>query len=75
MKKIIIWGILFFGVCFTVAAQWDEGQVRRQSVKYQRLMALIDAFYVDSVNLEKLTEDAVIKVLSDLDPHSVYISR
>ena len=75
MKKIIIWGILLFGVCCTATAQWDEGQLRRQSMKYQRLLALVNAFYVDSVNLEKLTEDAVVKVLSDLDPHSVYISR
>lgn len=75
MKKIVIWGILLFGVCCTATAQWDEGQLRRQSMKYQRLLALVNAFYVDSVNLEKLTEDAVVKVLSDLDPHSVYISR
>ena len=38
-------------------------------------MALIDAFYVDTVNLQQLTEDAIVKVLSDLDPHSVYISK
>ena len=49
--------------------------MREQSVKYQRLMALIDAFYVDTVNLQQLTEDAIVKVLSDLDPHSVYISK
>ena len=38
-------------------------------------MAYIDAFYVDTVNLQKLTEDAIIKALSDLDPHSVYITK
>ena len=38
-------------------------------------MALIDAFYVDTVNLPKLTEEAIVKVLSDLDPHSVYITK
>ena len=56
-------------------AQNRQNQVREQSVKYQRLMALIDAFYVDTVNLERLTEDAIVKVLAELDPHSVYISR
>lgn len=58
-----------------VMAQNRENQVRDQSVKYQRLMALVDAFYVDTVNLQKLTEDAIVKVLADLDPHSVYISK
>ncbi|GHV65859.1 peptidase S41 [Bacteroidia bacterium] len=38
-------------------------------------MNLIDVFYVDTVNLHKLTEGAIVKVLSDLDPHSVYISK
>lgn len=59
----------------TVFAQQRENQVRDQSIKYQRLMALIDAFYVDTVDLHKLTEDAIVKVLADLDPHSVYISK
>ncbi len=50
-------------------------EVREQTIKYQNLIGLIDAFYVDTVNLEKLTEDAIIKVLAELDPHSVYISK
>ena len=58
-----------------VKAQNNINQVRDQSIKYQRLMALIDAFYVDTVNLQKLTEDAIVKVLADLDPHSVYVTK
>lgn len=75
MKRIIIWGILCWGICMPGFAQRSENQVKEQSLKYQRLMALIDAFYVDTVNLSRLTEDAVVKVLSELDPHSVYISK
>lgn len=76
-KNILIWGAvlaMMFLPFGKAEAQHDINQVRAQSVKYQRLMALIDAFYVDTVNLERLTEDAIVKVLSDLDPHSVYIS-
>ena len=68
-------GILCLGIVLTGWSQRNNNQVREQSIKYQRLMALIDAFYVDTVNLQKLTEEAVVKVLSDLDPHSVYISK
>ena len=78
MRKILIVVALLFvtgSQMGRVVAQNHENQVREQSIKYQRLMALIDAFYVDTVNLQKLTEDAVVKVLSDLDPHSVYISK
>ena len=56
-------------------SQIQAQEVRDQTIKYQNLIALVDAFYVDSVSLEKLTEDAIIKVLAELDPHSVYISK
>lgn len=78
MKRLSILGmILLLAGIHTgkVMAQNRENQVRDQSIKYQRLMALIDAFYVDTVNLHKLTEDAIVKVLAELDPHSVYISK
>lgn len=78
MKRLFIltWLLLLTGGLFNrTIAQDREHQVREQSIKYQRLMAYIDAFYVDTVNLQQLTEDAIIKVLSDLDPHSVYITK
>lgn len=75
MKKVILLGILLLLIGSAGYAQRDGEQVKNQSLKYQRLMALIDAFYVDTVNLQKLTEEAVVKVLSELDPHSVYISK
>ena len=37
-------------------------------------MSLIDAFYVDSANLDILTEKAIVEILKNLDPHSTYIS-
>ena len=53
-----------------VAAQTlNEG-----TFKIGRTMGLIDQFYVDSVNLDQLTEKVIINLLKDLDPHSTYIS-
>ena len=37
------------------------------------MLNLIRFYYTDTVNDEKLVEDAVSKVLEDLDPHSSYI--
>ena len=59
----------------SVSAQRDMQAVREQSIKYQQLMQLVAGYYVESVNLKKITEDAIVKVLADLDPHSVYIPR
>jgi carboxyl-terminal processing protease len=57
---------------FTIAA---SSQVLNEGTfKFGRVLSLIDAFYVDSANLDILTEKAIVEVLKNLDPHSTYIS-
>jgi len=41
--------------------------------KFSRALGYISSYYVDSVNSEKIVEDAIVDILKDLDPHSVYI--
>ncbi len=63
--------VLFLLFTSLVNAQtFDE-----QAYKFTRMLGLIDNFYVDTVNKEKLVEDAIVSILKDLDPHSVYISK
>ena len=45
-----------------------------QGEKYRELLRLLDSYYTDTVNKEKLTDIAITKVLDELDPHSRYIS-
>ncbi len=52
-----------------------QNNVQKDQLKFGRLLRLIDSYYVDSANVGKLTEEAIVKVLSELDPHSVYISK
>jgi carboxyl-terminal processing protease len=66
---IIIIALLLF--ILPVHAQ----DVETSMIKYGRLMQLIEKYYVDTANIGKLTENAVIDVLGKLDPHSVYISK
>jgi carboxyl-terminal processing protease len=71
-KKLYIGGLIvsLFLVALTSSAQvLNEG-----TFKYGRTLSLIDAFYVDSANLDILTEKAIVEVLKNLDPHSTYIS-
>ncbi len=43
------------------------------SSKLEYILGLIDAKYVDTVDSQKLYDDAIAKMLEDLDPHSVYL--
>lgn len=44
------------------------------SSRLNNLLHIIDDQYVDSVNIDGLVEKAMPQILSELDPHSVYIS-
>ncbi len=49
--------------------------VQSNAMKFGRLLRLIDSYYVDSTKINDLTEKAIVEVLRNLDPHSVYISK
>jgi len=71
MKRIII--TLFFGGIL-LSNQISSQLLTEETIKIGRTLGLIDAFYVDSTSLPKLTEDVIIDLLQELDPHSTYIS-
>lgn len=48
-------------------------QARYGTSKIDQLMRFIDQAYVDTLNMDDLTEDVIITLLGDLDPHSSYI--
>lgn len=41
--------------------------------KVDELLNMVDAHYVDTIDVDQLTEDAMIYIMAELDPHSVYI--
>ncbi len=43
--------------------------------KLEALLYHIDRMYVDSVDQEKLVEEAIVSMLEELDPHSIYIPK
>jgi len=49
--------------------------VQSQAIKFGRVLNLIQSFYVDTININKLTENTLSEMLSTLDPHSIYISK
>jgi carboxyl-terminal processing protease len=68
--NIAVLSVSFFLVALTASSQvLNDG-----TFKFGRTLSLIEAFYVDTANLDVLTEKAIVEVLRNLDPHSTYIS-
>lgn len=61
--------LLIFPYQFSFS-QYMQGE---GSKKFDALLQFISYAYVDSTNENKLVDDAIIAVLKELDPHSVYI--
>jgi carboxyl-terminal processing protease len=73
MKRIVIRNIISLFIII-VGSTASAQMLNDGPYKFARTLGLIDAFYVDSVNLSNLTEKAIIEALRSLDPHSSYIS-
>jgi len=67
-KTVITIALLFSAVSLYT-------QNSNASKKFDQLIQLIKYSYVDSVNEDKLVEDAIVGMLKELDPHSVYIPK
>lgn len=64
--------MLFFTAQFAVAQPDDR---RGTTDKFESLFNKISMHYVDSVEGERLVEEAIRAMLKELDPHSIYIPR
>ena len=66
--------ILFF-ILLPVFASAQAADPRETIQKFAATMQIIDYFYVEPIDQPELVETAIIEMLKDLDPHSVYISK
>ncbi|MGD0756826.1 MAG: S41 family peptidase [Bacteroidales bacterium] len=74
MKRKILNGAILTVSLFLFTTTVSAQVLNEGTFKFGRTLSLIDAFYVDSANLDMLTEKAIVEVLKNLDPHSTYIS-
>lgn len=72
MRKIIVIIAGLFTLQSLLYAQMTPSDGGR---KFEYLLNLIDKAYVDSTDQEKLVEDAIVAMLKEMDPHSLYISK
>ena len=74
-NKVIFSLLLSFLFIVPVSLVEAQESVQKNQLKFGRLLRLVDGYYVDSTNVDELTEKAIVHLLSELDPHSVYISK
>lgn len=75
-KLLILFIFVGMQVALNAQSQPRDGKEMQSSLqKLSTMYYLINNFYVDTANLESLTEEAIVSVLKELDPHSAYISK
>lgn len=73
--KITGLSILMGFMMLTGGSELKAQDVQSNTMKFGRLLRLIESYYVDTANVDDITEKAIVEVLRGLDPHSVYISK
>lgn len=72
-RTLVLMAILLMS--FIVLPLNVSGQALNEGTfKIARTFGLVEAFYVDTTNMDMLTEKAIVEILKNLDPHSTYIS-
>lgn len=69
-KSVILITFVLFGKLASAQYVASEG-IKKMDALFQ----IINYAYVDSTNESELVEEAIVAVLKDLDPHSVYIPK
>ncbi len=71
-SAIFIIIILYYTNLF---ADIQEDKIKLMSKKYEDIMRIVVKNYVDSVDIEKITEEGFKAILKSLDNQSVYFDR
>jgi carboxyl-terminal processing protease len=71
MRRTILITLAFLGAFEILVAQPGTEASR----KISRAINLIQMYYVDSVDADKLVDHALVGVLKELDPHSNYLTK
>ncbi len=70
MRKIV-----FLILIFLTLKTFPQATITEGAFKFATLLKIVENSYVDSVQEEKLVEDAIVGMLKELDPHSTYITK
>ncbi|MBR5676835.1 MAG: PDZ domain-containing protein [Paludibacteraceae bacterium] len=54
---------------------YQNGQWHLEQSKVDRMLQLMEAAYVDSINVDSITDEVLTELVQRLDPHSAYIPK
>lgn len=74
-KNLLIYLVFACFILFFTTAKAQDYDPKKTEQKINYALQLFRFAYVDKVDEPKLVQDAIIQMLKDLDPHSVYISK
>lgn len=75
-KLFLIIGFLFIDFDSSAQNNPQQGSNRNHySLKFDEIMMYIDRMYVDTVDMKKIAEAAIVGMLEELDPHSTYVPK
>ena len=72
MKRLFL--VILFSISVLAFAQNKKNNASETTQKLATTMYVIENYYVDSTDMSKLTEEAIVAMLKSLDPHSAYIA-
>ena len=75
MKSLKLFSLAVICLVAMAATAQNQSKTQMNAQKLGTTLYLIENFYVDTANIDKVTEDAIIAALKELDPHSAYISK
>lgn len=78
MKKILFFNIIF--VCFSVSILAEPQKPDQRTFRISKNLSIfnslfreLDAFYVDTLNYDKMMKTAIDEMLTKIDPYTVYM--
>ena len=70
-KKFALGWMMTWGMVATIWSQSSDFE--EQGQKFNTLLYYMDQLYVEDTDMESLVETAIVNMLEEMDPHSVYI--
>lgn len=74
MKKFFVLTAMLVSAVLMLPLPANSQVLSEGTFKIARTFGLVEAFYVDTADMDMLTEKAIVEILKNLDPHSTYIS-
>ncbi|HYX06379.1 MAG TPA: S41 family peptidase [Bacteroidales bacterium] len=74
IKRLAVFLFILLSLLNINPGQLHAQLFNEESYKFSQVLNWIDNYYVDSVNQNKLVQDAIVSMMKDLDPHSSYMT-